>query len=86
MAEANKRVVQRRDDGNWEVRTPGAGRASAITNTQTQGIDRAGTTDPGQRRRRRAAGTRARRNHPGTRHRAPRTRPEIIARLRVAPS
>ncbi|MFU8947913.1 DUF2188 domain-containing protein [Mycetocola zhadangensis] len=37
----NKRVVQRRDDGDWEVRTPGADRASAIVPTQAAGIDRA---------------------------------------------
>lgn len=41
MAEANKRVVQPRDDGNWEVRAPGASRASAVTSTQAEGIDRA---------------------------------------------
>lgn len=40
MAEANKRVVQRRDDGNWEVRKPGVDRASAITSTQADGIAR----------------------------------------------
>jgi hypothetical protein len=37
----NKRIVQHRDDGDWEVRKPGAGRASAITSTQAEGIDRA---------------------------------------------
>ena len=41
MAEPNKRVVQRRDDGNWEVRKPGADRASAVTSTQFEGINRA---------------------------------------------
>ena len=41
MAEANKRVVQRRDDQNWEVRIPGAKRASAVTPTQAAGIERA---------------------------------------------
>lgn len=40
MAKANKRVVQRRDDGNWEVRKPGADRASAVTPTQADGIAR----------------------------------------------
>lgn len=37
----NKRVVQKRDDGNWEVRKPGAGRASAVTPRQSDGVDRA---------------------------------------------
>jgi hypothetical protein len=37
----NKRVVQRRDDDGWEVRAPEAQRASAVTWTQAEGIDRA---------------------------------------------
>lgn len=37
----NKRIVQRRDDGKWEVRKPGADRASAVTDTQNAGISRA---------------------------------------------
>ncbi|MBF6302903.1 DUF2188 domain-containing protein [Nocardia amamiensis] len=37
----NRRMVQRRDDGDWEVRAPGADRASAIVPTQEAGIDRA---------------------------------------------
>lgn len=37
----NKRVVQQRPDGDWEVRKPGADRASAVTSTQADGIDRA---------------------------------------------
>lgn len=41
MTEPNKRVVQRRDDGNWEVRKPGSDRASAVTSTQAEGINRA---------------------------------------------
>ena len=41
MAEANKRIVQRRDDGGWEVRKPGSDRASAVTRTQADGIGRA---------------------------------------------
>lgn len=36
-----KRIVQRRDDGDWEVRAPGADRASAIVSTQADGIERA---------------------------------------------
>ncbi|MBK8469821.1 MAG: DUF2188 domain-containing protein [Actinomycetales bacterium] len=41
MAEANKRIVQRHVDGGWEVRKPGADRASAVTRTQAEGIVRA---------------------------------------------
>jgi hypothetical protein len=41
MSGANKRVVQQRPDGKHEVRAPGAGRASAVTRTQGEGIDRA---------------------------------------------
>jgi hypothetical protein len=37
----NKRIVQKRDDGQWEVRKPGAEKASAVTTTQAAGIDRA---------------------------------------------
>jgi len=37
----NKRIVQKRDDGNWEVRKPGADKASAVVSTQAEGIDRA---------------------------------------------
>lgn len=37
----NKRMVQHRDDGMWEVRKPGAGRPSAVTRTQAEGIARA---------------------------------------------
>lgn len=37
----NKRIVQHRDDGSWEVRAPGTDRASAIVSTQAEGIDRA---------------------------------------------
>jgi hypothetical protein len=37
----NTRTVQHRDDGQWEVRAPGASRASAVTSTQAAGIDRA---------------------------------------------
>lgn len=41
MPSPNKRVVQRRPRGDWEVRKPGADRASAVTRTQSEGIDRA---------------------------------------------
>lgn len=37
----NKRVVQKREDGRFEVIRPGSTRASAITDTQRDGIDRA---------------------------------------------
>lgn len=37
----NKRVVQKRDDGRFEVIRPGSDKASAITKTQRAGIDRA---------------------------------------------
>ena len=43
MTEPNKRVVQRRSDGDWEVRKPAADRASAVTSTQAEGIQRART-------------------------------------------
>lgn len=39
----NKRIVQHRDDGNWEVRKPGAPRASEVVRTQSEGIERART-------------------------------------------
>ena len=39
----NKRIVQRRDDGNWEVRKPGSQRASDVVDTQGDGINRART-------------------------------------------
>ena len=39
----NRRIVQHRDDGDWEVRKPGAARASSVTPTQADGIDRART-------------------------------------------
>ena len=43
MTGPNKRVVQRRSDGDWEVRKPGADRASVVTSTQAEGIQRART-------------------------------------------
>lgn len=39
----NRRIVQRRGDGNWEVRKPGAHRASDVVATQGEGIARART-------------------------------------------
>jgi hypothetical protein len=37
----NRRIVQQRSDGDWEVKAPGASRASAIEATQGAAIDRA---------------------------------------------
>jgi hypothetical protein len=37
----NRRIVQPRADGQWEVVKPGADRASAVTDTQAAAIDRA---------------------------------------------
>ena len=37
----NERHVTPTDDGKWKVEKPGADRASAIVDTQVQGIDRA---------------------------------------------
>lgn len=37
----NRRIVQPRSDGQWEVVKPGADRASAVTDTQAAAIDRA---------------------------------------------
>jgi uncharacterized protein (UPF0262 family) len=41
MASPNRRIVQHRNDGQWEVIKPGSDRASAVTPTQAEGIDRA---------------------------------------------
>ena len=38
---ANRRIVQQREDGRWEVKAPRADRASAIADTQSAAIDRA---------------------------------------------
>ena len=38
---ANRRVVQQRGDGRWEVKAPRADRASAVADTQAAAIDRA---------------------------------------------
>lgn len=40
MTQPNKRTVQRRTDGNYEVRKPGAERASAVERTQSAAIGR----------------------------------------------
>jgi hypothetical protein len=36
----NARIVQKRDDGDWEVVKPGASRASAVAPTQQEVINR----------------------------------------------
>ena len=41
MTKPNSRIVQRRDDGGWEVRKPGASRASAVEPTQSETMQRA---------------------------------------------
>ena len=41
MTGPNRRIVQKRPDGNFEVRKPGSDRASAVTPTQGEGIERA---------------------------------------------
>ena len=41
MTKPNSRIVQRHDDGGWEVCKPGASRASAVEPTQTEAIQRA---------------------------------------------
>lgn len=41
MSSPNKRTVQKRPDGQYEVVKPGAARPSAVTRTQAEGIDRA---------------------------------------------
>lgn len=41
MSGPEKRIVQKRPEGGYEVRSPGSKRASAVTRTQAEGIDRA---------------------------------------------
>lgn len=41
MSGANKRVVQQWPDGKHEIRVLGAARATAVTRTQGEGIERA---------------------------------------------
>jgi len=41
MSKPNRRIVQRRPQGDFEVRKPGSDRASAISPTQRDGINRA---------------------------------------------
>ncbi len=41
MASSNSRHVVPNPDGGWDVKAPGAARASAHLNTQSQAVDRA---------------------------------------------
>ena len=41
MPEPERRIVQQRDDGRWEVAQPGSARVSAVGDTQKEMIDRA---------------------------------------------
>lgn len=41
MTKPNSRTVQQRNSGGWEVRKPGADRASAVAPTQAAAIARA---------------------------------------------
>lgn len=41
MTEPNSRIVQRHGEDDWEVRKPGASRASAVASTQAEAIQRA---------------------------------------------
>ena len=48
LRESDALRVQKRDDGRFEVRRPGAKRASAVTDTQTEAIARARELEPGK--------------------------------------
>lgn len=41
MTKPSSRIVQRHGDDDWEVRKPGASRASAVEATQAEAIQRA---------------------------------------------
>ncbi|MFI5353211.1 MAG: DUF2188 domain-containing protein [Candidatus Binatales bacterium] len=41
MAKHDELIVERRDDGRWDVRKPHAERSSAVEDTQQDAIDRA---------------------------------------------
>ena len=43
---ADKLFVERRDDGKYKVLKPGAGRASAVADTQKAAIDKAKVLNP----------------------------------------
>jgi hypothetical protein len=42
----NEFFVEQRPDGRYNVSRPGADRASAVTDTQAEGIDKAHSMDP----------------------------------------
>lgn len=47
LRETDALRVQKRSDGRYEVRKPGAKRASAVKDTQTEAVERARELDPG---------------------------------------
>jgi hypothetical protein len=47
MANENQIYIERRDDGTYAVRRGNSQRASAVTDTQKQAIDRAKELNPG---------------------------------------
>jgi uncharacterized protein YdaT len=49
MANENKIYIERRQDGKYTVSRGNAERASAVTDTQRQAIDRAKELNPGHR-------------------------------------
>ena len=46
MADQNEFFIEQRPDGRYNVSRPNAERASAVTNTQGEGIERAREIDP----------------------------------------
>jgi len=47
MAKKDEYFIERRDDGKYKVLKPDADRASAVTDTQKQAIERARELNPG---------------------------------------
>ena len=41
MAKHDELIIEKRDDGRWEIKKPHAERSSAIEDTQKEAIDRA---------------------------------------------
>jgi uncharacterized protein YdaT len=41
MAKHDELIIEKRDDGRWDIKKPHAERASAIKDTQKEAIDRA---------------------------------------------
>jgi uncharacterized protein YdaT len=48
LRESDALRIQKRNDGRFEVKRPGAKRASAIKDTQTEAVARARELDPGK--------------------------------------